>query len=135
MALESWVFLTLKNDSLNCFEQVKRSKIRKFRIIFDIENWLWKSNFGTFWHLPIRLISKIQSFHYDWFLVRNLPNFVSLPWKLHNRYCHNDCQRLQSTCLLKTKEWNLQAKSVSCFVTHIRLPVERDWIFNIQGVS
>ena len=23
-----------------------------------------------------------------WFLVKNLSNFVSLPWKLHNRYCH-----------------------------------------------
>ena len=27
-------------------------KLRKIQMIFDIENWLWKSNFGTFWHLP-----------------------------------------------------------------------------------
>jgi hypothetical protein len=29
------------------------------------------------------------SFDYSWFLAQNLSNFVSLPWKLHNRYCHN----------------------------------------------
>ena len=23
-----------------------------------------------------------------WFLAKNISNFVSLPWKLHNRYCH-----------------------------------------------
>ena len=28
------------------------------------------------------------SFDYSWFLGKNLFNFVSLPWKLHNRYCH-----------------------------------------------
>ena len=26
-------------------------KIRKFRIIFDVENWLWKSEIGTFGQL------------------------------------------------------------------------------------
>ena len=29
---------------------------RKIRMIFYIENSLWKSNFGTFWHLPINPI-------------------------------------------------------------------------------
>ena len=28
------------------------------------------------------------SFDYSWCLGKNLSNFVSLPWKLHNRYCH-----------------------------------------------
>ena len=31
----------------------------------------------------------VISFEYSWFLVKNLSNFLSLPWKLHNRYCHN----------------------------------------------
>ena len=31
----------------------------------------------------------VISFEYSWFLAKNLPNFVSLPWKLHNRKCHN----------------------------------------------
>ena len=35
-------------------------------MIFDIENWLWKSNFG-----------------------KNLSNFVPLAWKLNNPYYHN----------------------------------------------
>ena len=28
-------------------------KLRKIWMIFDIENWLWKSNFGTFESLPL----------------------------------------------------------------------------------
>ena len=38
----------------------EKKKLRKIRIIFGIENWLWKSNFGTFWHLLINSILKIQ---------------------------------------------------------------------------
>ena len=33
--------------------------IRKIPMIFDVENWIWKS-FGTFWHLSITPILKIQ---------------------------------------------------------------------------
>ena len=29
------------------------------------------------------------SFEYSWFLAETLSNFVSLPWKLHNRECHS----------------------------------------------
>ena len=29
------------------------------------------------------------SYDYSWFLAKNLSNFVSLSWKLYNRYCHN----------------------------------------------
>ena len=43
-----------------------------------------KSNFGTFWRLPNLIIS----FDRSWCLAKNLSSFVSLPWKLHNRYCH-----------------------------------------------
>ena len=61
-------------------------KMRKIRTIFDIENRLWKSNFGTFWHLPINPILKIQV---CWFSGKNLSNFVPPAWKLHNPCCHN----------------------------------------------
>ena len=40
-------------------------KLRKIPMIFDIENCLWKSNFGTFWHLPTTPILKIQQFPLD----------------------------------------------------------------------
>ena len=42
-------------------------------MIFDVENWLWNSNFGTFWHLFIKPICKIQWFLYDYsyFLAKN----------------------------------------------------------------
>ena len=35
-------------------------KIEKDLDLDDLENWLWKSNFGIFWHLPINPILKIQ---------------------------------------------------------------------------
>ena len=46
-----------------------------------------------FWHfLTARHYSNSPnlaiSFDYSWFLAKNLSNFVSLPWKRHNRYCH-----------------------------------------------
>ena len=31
----------------------------------------------------------IISIDYSWFLAKTLSNFLSLPWKLHNRHCHN----------------------------------------------
>ena len=37
-------------------------KIEKDSDDFDIENWLWKSNFGTFWQLAINPKLKIQPF-------------------------------------------------------------------------
>ena len=51
------------SSSCNCRSPRKladEKKLRKIPMIFDIENWLWKSNFGTFWHLPIVPILKIQ---------------------------------------------------------------------------
>jgi hypothetical protein len=33
--------------------------------------------------------SSIISLDYSWFLAKNLSKFVSLPWKLHNRYCQS----------------------------------------------
>ena len=32
----------------------------------------------------------VISLEYSWFLAKNLSNFVSLPWKLHNRKCHSN---------------------------------------------
>ena len=61
-----------------CYQTIKKctpkvfldeKKIRKTQI----ENWLWKSNFGTFWHLSITAICKIQWFHFN--RVDFLPNF------------------------------------------------------------
>jgi hypothetical protein len=34
------------------------------------------------------LQNSMISFDYSWFLAKNLSNFISLPWKLHNLYCH-----------------------------------------------
>ena len=75
--------MSMKKKVLIFFNE---KKIRKIPIIFDIENWLWKSNFGLFDSLPLQF-SKFGN--YSWFVAKNLSNFVSLSWKLHNRYCHD----------------------------------------------
>ena len=86
---------------------VNEKKLRKIQIIFDVENWLWKSNFGTFLHLPIlvNLQNWMISFDFSWFLAKSISNFVYLPWKLHNPYCHNTEKR-------KKKERNVKAKAL-----------------------
>ena len=38
----------LKNCLLNWYSYIKVF-LEKIQLIFDIENWLWKYNFGTFW--------------------------------------------------------------------------------------
>ena len=64
-------------------------KMRKIWLIFYIENWLLKSNFVTFWHLPLHQFSKFNNFHWVcWFLAKNLSNFVPPAWKLDNLYYH-----------------------------------------------
>ena len=62
-------------------------KFKKILMIFDIENWLWQSNFGTIWHLPTTPILNIQNFlRVCLFLGKN---FVSLDLILHDCYFHN----------------------------------------------
>ena len=54
----------------------------------------------NFWQLATTPISNsIISFDYSWFLAKNISNFVSLPWKLHNRYCPTG-QNFSVQCIL-----------------------------------
>ena len=73
-------------------------KMRKIQIIFDIENWLWKSNFGqnfgTFDTSPLTQFSKFNNFLWEcWFLGKNISNFVPPAWNSTTRIaiipCHN----------------------------------------------
>ena len=50
-----------KNVLLNWYSSMKK-KMGKIRMISDMTNWLWKSNFGTFWQLAINPKLKIQQF-------------------------------------------------------------------------
>ena len=78
-----------KNVLIHSHSSMKK-KFRQIRMIFDIANWLWKSNIGTFWKLATTpIVYLVISFDYSWFLAKKLSNFVSLPLNLHNRYCHN----------------------------------------------
>ena len=68
----------------------------------------------NFWHLDITPILKIILFDYSWFLAKNLSNFVSLPWKLHNRYCHKLLEQHTGSQRLPDFLANICAKSVFC---------------------
>ena len=43
-----------KNVLLNWYFSTQKI-LRKIKMIFGLENWLWKSNFGTFWQLASTL--------------------------------------------------------------------------------
>ena len=77
-------------------------RLRKIRIIFDIENWLWKSNVDTiFYTSPLTQFSKFNNFLWVcWFLSKNLSNFLPPVWKLHYPYCHNLHGKINSSAVL-----------------------------------
>ena len=54
---------------------------RKLTLKVKFRYFLTAPHYSNFQNLEI-------SFEYSWFLAKNLSNFVSLPWKLHNRECH-----------------------------------------------
>ena len=79
-----------KNVVLNWYSSVKK-KFRKIRMIFDIENWLWKSDLGTFWR-PLWTSVKVKSknyFHFTDFFAKIKPLLTHV-WKtppLRSHYC------------------------------------------------
>ena len=59
---KNWIYQKIsitKNVNLNWYSSI-RKKVSKIGMIFDIENWLWKSNFSFYWQLNTTF--KIQSF-------------------------------------------------------------------------
>ena len=73
--------------------------------LFDVENWLWKSNFSIF---DTSLLSQFAKFNdFIWLQLifsQKLSNFVSLPWKLHNRECYIVGQ---PNAMLKVRPFNI----------------------------
>ena len=66
-----------------------KNKFKKILMIFYTENWLWKSNFGTFDTSPLHQFSKLNNFLWArWFQGKKFSNFVPPTWKLHYLYCH-----------------------------------------------
>ena len=74
-----------KNELLDSYSSMKKNQ-KYF--------WHWKLTSNViFWHFLIarhysNSSNLVFSFDYSWFIAKKLSNFVSLPWKLHNRYCH-----------------------------------------------
>ena len=113
-----------KNVLLNYYYWLMKKELRKLWLICDIENWLWKSNFVTFWNLPIKPILKINNYLWIcWFSSKNLSNFVPPVWRLNNPYYHKcKCkptfhQTKDQNYWLRTlkMQWKIVSRSV---VTH-----------------
>ena len=71
-------------------------KFRKIRMIFDIENWLWKSDLGTFWQ-PMWTSVKVKSkncFSFtDLFAkIKPLLTHVRKTQPLRSHYCRGYCK-------------------------------------------
>ena len=74
----------VNNKKCAKFVFFNEKKIRKIRKIFDIENWLWKSNFVSFWNLVISFdsfypLSVDKNIH---FLTLSPPLHVVIEWPL-----------------------------------------------------
>ena len=89
-----------KNVLLNSYYSIKIIQ----RNLNDF--WCKKLNLKVrFWHFLTppcytNLQTSMFSIDNSWFLAKNLSNFVSLAWKLHNRYCHkgHNPQRVETEC-------------------------------------
>ena len=60
---KNWSFQKMsmtRNVPLNWYSSMKK-KLRKIRIIFDIENWLWKSKIGNFRSLDLERVLLYQN--------------------------------------------------------------------------
>ena len=77
------------NVLLNWYSSMKK-KIQKDSDDFWHRKLTLKVKFWYFLTAPhySNFQNLVISFEYSWFLAKNLSNFVSLPWKLHNRECH-----------------------------------------------
>ena len=74
---------------LNWYSSMKKNQKDSYdfwhrKLTLNVKFWyfLTAPHYSNFQNLVI-------SFEYSWFLGKNLSNFVSLPWKLHNRKCHS----------------------------------------------
>ena len=86
--------------------------------------------FASYWGSPPVQFSKFNNFLWAcWSLCKNLSNFVPLPWKIHNPYCHNVRFRLVSvretelwlTCSVRFwQNGKTLLRSVTTLNTHIK---------------
>ena len=87
-----------KNVPLNWYSSMKK-KLRKIRIIFDLENWLWKSEIGNFRSLDLERVLIYQNFFYEKVLF-----FTQLSY-------HLMCKLLKKSYMLSIL-YNLSPKSI-----------------------
>ena len=88
---KNWLYQKMSittNVLLNWYSSMKKNQKhsddfwhRKLTLKVKFWYFLTAPHYSNFQNLVI-------SFEYSWFLAKNLSNFVSLPWKLHNRECH-----------------------------------------------
>ena len=87
---QSQFSMSKKSESFSILFSLKNINLGAHYFITSIFKSLcflkWCPNFDS---SPLLQFSKFNNFVWAcWFLAKNLPYFISLHWKLHNRYCH-----------------------------------------------
>ena len=78
-------------------------------LIFDLENWLWKYNFGTFWWTVLHWRIKKKILWVCWFLAKNLVSWDPPLKKFYNR---TDLDWSATAIFMSRKEPNCFRKSL-----------------------
>ena len=103
-------------------------KIRKIRMIFDIENWLWKSDLGTFWR-PMWTSVKVKSKKYfsftDFFAkIKPLLTHVRKTPPLRSHYYPNGSSTYLWAILCETNTYHIPCNYMCEYIVTIS---RSDW--------
>ena len=97
-----------KNVLLNWYYPTK-SFFRKIRMIFDIENWPWKSDFGTFWHLFFGHLTRFNKSHEKINAIFLISATMASIWNVFIKFHWHD-EKLTGTIVISWSEvawWRL----------------------------
>ena len=126
MCFKNWSFQKIsitKNVPLNWYSSMKK-KLRKIRIIFDIENWLWKSGIGNFRSLDLEWVLIYQEIYHSCY-ARNVPYMLSNVYVFYNAwvfFCHLFYVNWKMKLLFKVSKHNAFRLMQKCII-HMRSPI------------
>ena len=117
-----------------------KKRFRKILMIFDLKI-DFESQISALFSPPHYTNSQnsMISFDCSWFLAKNLSSFVSLPWKLHNRYCPTLHAKLSGSKFevnfLSCVQTNDQSTKFSLQIFDLIFSPWRDWKWIVHTVQ
>ena len=136
-SFKNWFYQKMSittNVLLNWYSSMKK-KIQKDSDDFWHRKLTLKVKFWYFLTAPhySNFQNLVISFEYSWFLAKSLSNFVSLPWKLHNRECHNGQCSVEIIRMYNTYFWNKMI--IKWYEGIIAFRSTDFWLFLIKSFS